>query len=459
MMSTDPLTLALAGLDVTRARIDTITRNISNAQTPGYVKKTDSQTVGNLGQVSLGPVQRSVNESLLRSLRDTTGTQNQLQTQVTLLSQLETAFGTPSANTSLSSQITNLQNAFQDLSINPEKSSLYSTVMSAANGVTQTLHQLSQTVTDTDTNAATQLAQAVTSVNQTLTALGNVNNQIIAHGGNEDTTDLQDQRDQLLGTLAGFMDITTFSKPNGAVAVYTRDGKPLVDSTVATIALGGSTGVTWSIPGSAPASVSVQSGTIGGLLTLQNTTLPGVQGQLDDIARALTVEFNAINVPIFYQPGVTPFNPASTSRYAAIIAVNPTVTQSTIHDGAVPAQTLVAGTPLAPGDTTFIDKAIALFNRTNVSFTATGLPSTGNLAQVATDFITSQSALRANAEDALNSETTLNQTLQSKLSAESGVNVDDEVAQLSVLQNAYAANARVLQTSKDMFTTLFNAIS
>jgi len=458
-MSTDPLTLALAGLDVTRARIDTITRNISNAQTPGYVKKTDSQTVGNLGQVTLGPIQRNVSESLLASIRDATGTQNQLQTQVTLLSQLETAFGTPSANTSLSSQITNLQNTFQNLSVNPEKSSLYDTVISAASGVTQTLHQLSQTVSDTATNAKTQLSQAVTSVNQTLVTLNQVNNQIIAHGGNEDTTDLLDQRDQLLSTLSGFMDITTFSKPNGAIGVYTRDGKPLVDSSVATLSLGGSTGVTWSIPGAASAPVNVQSGTIGGLLNLQNTTLPAVQGQLDDIARALTVEFNAINVPIFYQPGVTPFNPASSTGYASIIAVNPTVTQNTIHDGAAPAQTLVAGTPLAPGDTTFIDKAIALFNRTNVSFTASGLPATGNIAQVATDFITSQSALRANAEDALNSETTLNQTLQSKLSAESGVNVDDEVAQLSTLQNAYAANARVLQTSKDMFTTLFNAIS
>ena len=178
-MSTDPLTLSLAGLDVTRARIDTITRNISNAQTAGYVKKTDSQTVGNLGQVTLGPIQRNVNEALLKSLRDTTGTQNKLQTTVTLLSQLESSFGTPSANTSLSSRITDLQNAFQDLSVNPEKSSLYSTVISAANDVTQTLHQLSQTVTDTGTNAGTQLHQAVTSVNETLTALNNVNNQII----------------------------------------------------------------------------------------------------------------------------------------------------------------------------------------------------------------------------------------------------------------------------------------
>src|SRR6476661_2736207 len=106
-MSTDAINLAVAGLDVTRARIDTLTRNISNAQTVGYTKKTDSQTVGDLGQVQQGPILRNVNESLLKSLRDATGTQNQLQTTVTLLSQLETAFGTPNANTSLSAQITN----------------------------------------------------------------------------------------------------------------------------------------------------------------------------------------------------------------------------------------------------------------------------------------------------------------------------------------------------------------
>lgn len=456
-MATDAINLSLAGLDVTRARIDTLTRNISNAQTAGYIKKTDSQTVGPLGQVVQGPVLRNVNEFLLKSLRDTTGTQNQLQTTVTLLSNLEAAFGTPSANTSLSAKITNLQNAFQDLSINPEQGSLYNAVLDAANGVTRTLHQLTQTVTSTAADAQTQLRAAVTTVNQTLTSLNSVNDQIVAHSGNNDVTDLQDQRDRLLSTLSGLMDITTFSKPNGAISVYSSDGKPLVDTGVASVGIG-ATGLTWSSPNSMPSPITVHSGTIGGLLTLQTTTLPGVQAQLDDIARALTVEFNAINVPIFYQPSVMPFNPASVVGYAGTIAVNPTVTSSVIHDGALPATTLVSGPALPAGNTTFIDSAIALFNRMNVPFTATGLPSSGNIAQVATNFIASQSALRASADDALSSEKALHQTLEGRLSSESGVNVDDEVAQLTVLQNAYAANARVLQVSKDMYTTLFNAV-
>ena len=43
--------------------------------------------------------------------------------------------------------------------------------------------------------------------------------------------------------------------------------------------------------------------------------------------------------------------------------------------------------------------------------------------------------------------------------SESGVNVDDEVAQLTVLQNAYSANAHVLTVAKDMYATLFNAVA
>src|SRR5438270_495050 len=105
-MAMDAIGLALSGLDVTRARIDTLTRNITNAQTPGYTKKVDVATTGLLGQVQLGSVTRSVDNALLTALRSTTGDQNQLQSSVTLLSQVETAFGTPAASSSLSAQIT-----------------------------------------------------------------------------------------------------------------------------------------------------------------------------------------------------------------------------------------------------------------------------------------------------------------------------------------------------------------
>lgn len=48
-------------------------------------------------------------------------------------------------------------------------------------------------------------------------------------------------------------------------------------------------------------------------------------------------------------------------------------------------------------------------------------------------------------------------TLQEKFNTASGVNIDEEMAHLLALQNAYAANARVMSVVKDMFQALLNA--
>jgi flagellar hook-associated protein 1 FlgK len=48
--------------------------------------------------------------------------------------------------------------------------------------------------------------------------------------------------------------------------------------------------------------------------------------------------------------------------------------------------------------------------------------------------------------------------LQNKLNQSSGVNIDDEMAHLLALQNAYSANARVMSAVKDMFTSLLQSI-
>ena len=76
----------------------------------------------------------------------------------------------------------------------------------------------------------------------------------------------------------------------------------------------------------------------------------------------------------------------------------------------------------------------------------------------ATNFVAAQSTARANAQTALTSTQSLQQSLQNQVSAQSGVNVDQEVAQLAVLQNTYSANARVLTTTQNIYSTLFNAI-
>ena len=49
-------------------------------------------------------------------------------------------------------------------------------------------------------------------------------------------------------------------------------------------------------------------------------------------------------------------------------------------------------------------------------------------------------------------------TLQSKMNASSGVDIDEEMANLLALQSAYAANARVMSTVNSMFQALLQSI-
>ena len=49
-------------------------------------------------------------------------------------------------------------------------------------------------------------------------------------------------------------------------------------------------------------------------------------------------------------------------------------------------------------------------------------------------------------------------TLQSKMHSSSGVDIDEEMANLLALQSAYAANARVMSAVNSMFQSLLQSI-
>jgi flagellar hook-associated protein 1 FlgK len=90
---------------------------------------------------------------------------------------------------------------------------------------------------------------------------------------------------------------------------------------------------------------------------------------------------------------------------------------------------------------------------------------TGNLGAAtttfggyATDLITDVASRASSAKDDSTSKTTTLSALQTTFSSESGVNIDQQTAQLSTLQNLYAASARVITTVNSMFTSLISAV-
>jgi flagellar hook-associated protein 1 FlgK len=88
----------------------------------------------------------------------------------------------------------------------------------------------------------------------------------------------------------------------------------------------------------------------------------------------------------------------------------------------------------------------------------TGAPFTGTLTNFARQFISQQGEAATAAKQLADGQDVVLNTLQNKVSATSGVNIDDEMAHLLALQNAYSANARVMSSIKQMYDTLIQSM-
>jgi flagellar hook-associated protein 1 len=131
-----------------------------------------------------------------------------------------------------------------------------------------------------------------------------------------------------------------------------------------------------------------------------------------------------------------------------------------------PSRTIVFSTsPLtAAGDTTRSDFILTQLQSGNYRYSpqtgigTTGAPFTGTLTNFAKQFISQQGEAATAAKQLSDGQSVVLNTLQKKVTDSSGVNIDDEMAHLLALQNAYSANARVMSSIKQMYDTLIQAM-
>lgn len=124
---------------------------------------------------------------------------------------------------------------------------------------------------------------------------------------------------------------------------------------------------------------------------------------------------------------------------------------------------LVAYSPTtAAGDTSRPFFLLDRLNSADVSFSpgsgigAATSPFTGSIGDYLQRVVDFQAEQSARAERDLDGKETMRESLAAKMEETTGVNIDQELSELLVLQNAYAANARVLSTVDELLKTLLN---
>ncbi|WP_315768020.1 MULTISPECIES: flagellar hook-associated protein FlgK [unclassified Bradyrhizobium] len=122
--------------------------------------------------------------------------------------------------------------------------------------------------------------------------------------------------------------------------------------------------------------------------------------------------------------------------------------------------TLTTGSPvLTSGSATVINSIYNALTGSRSFSAAGGLSATtGSFANYAAAIVANVASKASQASSAYTAKTTAQSTYASSLSSETGVNIDEETARISALQNKYAAASQLISAVNSMFSSLITAM-
>ncbi len=319
---------ALSGLRATQAQIQTISGNVANVQTAGYSREILPQTtIVNAGStsVSTGAVQRVVDQVLETNLTNQTTTASAASTLSTYNQQIDSLLGQVGSGATINTALNNFSSALQAAATTPQDPVAQGAAVSAGQSLAQTLNQLSAGIQSIRQGTDQAISTDIGTLNTALKTIASTNAQISQlQAEGQSTAVLEDQRAVALNQVAQFIGVSSFVTSSGVMTVTTSTGQTLVDDV-------GPATFTYTPAGNVSASSVLSpiklngidithlltSGSIGALLQLRDTDLPGLTAQLNQFANNL---FNATAVSA---SGVTfatsGGNPASGDTFTATV--------------------------------------------------------------------------------------------------------------------------------------------
>ena len=227
------LSTAMAGLRANQAALSIVSSNIANAQTPGYVTQSVNQvekTTGDVGaSVSIIGVNRQLNQFIQTQLRSETSGAAYADQMASVLTQLQSIYGTPGDAGTLETAFSNFTTALQSLSTTSGSSSAQISALTSAQSLAQQLNATTQGIQTLRSNAEQDLNISVGQANAAMTQIAQINSQLQGLSSTDPSAMmLMDQRDSAINQLAQLMDVRVSTNDTNQTTIYTANGVELV---------------------------------------------------------------------------------------------------------------------------------------------------------------------------------------------------------------------------------------
>ena len=502
------LAIARSGLLHTQRALAASANDVANAETVGHTKKTIATRAVVIGQDGIGvrslAPSRDVDEALVTELNSRRASASAFDARLRLLQAVEVAHGNPANGDGLGDLTAALRTGFEDLRADPAEAGRQTAVVMDATALVTRLNEVSRAVGTARQQAQDGVVAEVSRVNDTLRQIADLTLRIrdeIALSGS--AAALEDRRDTAIATLSESIEVRALKRDDGGLVLVARNGLVLpldpnadafgtADASLGPSAFHGAGG---SIPditmGGRDVTALLAGGRLAEYVALRDQTLPRYQAELDLAAANIASRFEAQGLRLFTDPTgavpdpALPYAGSAMVGFAGTIRVNPAVENAPalLRDGTHAVAGDPAGasafTPNPAGGpasfTTMLDRVLDFtFGENAQSGVAWSAIATGGIGpdgtlsspfgapptlEGYTALLTAaHTADRNTAGAALASAKAMQQGLEARFNQRSGVDIDTEMAAMVTLQNAYAANARVMSTVQAMWDALFGAV-
>lgn len=465
------LSNALSGLTAASRAAGVVSSNLANALTDGYGRRRldlSAASIGGQGAgVRIDGVTRLVDRGILADRRLADAGLGNSGFRADHLSRLESALGTVGSGTTLADRVTALETALSEAGADPASDARLGAVASRLGDLATGLNTASDAVQAKRLAADRDIAGQVDTLNTQLARVADLNADITrSRNSGGDPSGLLDQRQRAIDAISSIVPLREVPRDGGQVALMTPGGQVLLDGPARQIdftpvttmtpettrAAGGLSGLT--LNGQPVPLDRLDGGSLSAAFDLRDDTLTGVQADLDRMAGDLAARFSGpgadptltAGVPGLLTDGGGPHDPADLTGLSGRLSVNGAVSAEPwrLRDG------LGAVAPGPVGSAAQLDRwADALAVGSSLAPGGESRSAAGHAATITAGV----SSLRVEAEGA-QSHAAARHAAFREAELATGVDSDHEMQMLLRIEEAYAANARVIQTVESLMRTL-----
>ncbi|MFT4074343.1 MAG: flagellar hook-associated protein FlgK [Asticcacaulis sp.] len=324
------MNIGVSGLKTAQDQLHVVSDNISNVNTPGYIRKVATQTATVTAGVGMGvqsgQVTLAADKFLQSASLKATSAASQSDISYELLDQIQSQFGDITDSNTLFGKGSAILSSMSQLGEDATSSASRQEAVTNVSSFLSEADRISTKIQTIRSDADTRIGSDVGSVNDLLKSISGLNSTISgAAVSGADTTGAQTSQSGYLDDLSKLVDVQVTQEANGGVTVRTQSGTVLVSGgKAASLSYTPATGVdaTTSFKQITFTGVngetrdfadSLSSGEIKGLLDVRDNTSVAVNDQLNEYVTQFTNQINAAHNASSAVPAPTSLTGKNTS--------------------------------------------------------------------------------------------------------------------------------------------------